>query len=117
MKLESTQPVPLDGTDSASLADISSNWAQMIQDIKVVDVLFKVISTPIRRNALVQDMYLSHTPGVKTRLREQILQKLVITHLNVADPKSEATDIGTWRNCSLIAVMENPPKGAWPIFD
>lgn len=54
----------------------------------------------IRRDTLVQNMYFSHTPRVKTRLWEQIFQEFVTTHLTVPDSKSKAADIRTGRNCN-----------------
>ena len=50
-------------------------------------ILFEVISTPVRNDTTVEHMNFTHSPGIEPRFWEQIFQKRIPAHLNIAGPE------------------------------
>src|SRR5260370_5935836 len=81
---------------------------QMVDEIEIVSVLFKMVSAAIGKNTRVQNVGFGYTPAVKSRLRKKRLKQGIITHLDIATTKTPPFYQGVGGEGSQIVMVENP---------
>src|SRR2546426_525677 len=80
----------------------------MVEDIIKVDILFEMVAPAVGNNPGVQNMDLSNRPAIESRLRKQFLQQVMTTDLNVATPNTETLHHRLRRNCTFVAMVQDP---------
>src|SRR6266478_1191553 len=86
----------------------SRNRYQMIPQVCIMNILFKIVSAGIRNYFGREDVKFAHAPGIKTRLRKKTVQQPRIPDLDIPDAEPKPMNTIPLRNGTKVITGQNP---------